>query len=86
MAKPFFVGHSAAKRGAKNDRKATPKAKRKAGVGRYRHHRPHECTVIGVACHSETEGEYGDHGLWTRPNAMFMETVDMAGRMVSRFE
>jgi hypothetical protein len=55
-------------------------------LGRYRHHRPHECTVIGVACHSETEGEYGDHGLWTRPNAMFMETVDMAGRMVSRFE
>jgi len=46
-----------------------------------------------VARHSETEEElvvyrqeYGDHGLWVRPKAMFMETVDVAGRTVPRFE
>ena len=61
--------------------------------GRYRHYKGNEYTVIGVARHSETEEElvvyrqeYGEHGLWVRPKAMFLETVEMDGRIVPRFE
>ena len=61
--------------------------------GRYRHYKGKDYTVIGVARHSETEEElvvyrqeYGDHGLWVRPKAMFMETVEIDGQTVPRFE
>jgi len=61
--------------------------------GRYRHYKGNEYTVLGVARHSESletlvvyRQEYGDHGLWVRPAAMFVETVDVAGRTVPRFE
>lgn len=61
--------------------------------GRYRHYKGKEYTVIGVARHSETEEElvvyrkeYDDHGLWVRPKAMFVETVEVEGRRVPRFE
>jgi hypothetical protein len=61
--------------------------------GRYRHYKGNEYTVLGVARHSETleelvvyRQEYGDHGLWVRPAAMFAETVIVDGRAVPRFE
>lgn len=61
--------------------------------GRYRHYKGNEYTVLGVARHSESletlvvyRQEYGDRGLWVRPAAMFVETVDVAGRPVPRFE
>ena len=61
--------------------------------GRYRHYKGNDYAVIGVARHSETEEElvvyrqeYGEHGLWVRPKAMFMEMVDVDGQMVPRFE
>jgi hypothetical protein len=61
-------------------------------AGRYRHYKGKEYTVIGVARHSETEEElvvyrqeYGDHGLWVRPKAMFMESVEVDGHTVPRF-
>ena len=61
--------------------------------GRYRHYKGNEYTVLGVARHSESletlvvyRQEYGDRGLWVRPAAMFVETVDVAGRSVPRFE
>ncbi|RLS76622.1 MAG: DUF1653 domain-containing protein [Planctomycetota bacterium] len=61
--------------------------------GRYRHYKGNEYTVLGVARHSETleelvvyRQEYGDRGLWVRPLAMFIETVDVEGRRVPRFE
>jgi hypothetical protein len=61
--------------------------------GRYRHYKGNEYTVIGIARHSETEEElvvyrqeYGNHGLWVRPKAMFVETVKMDGQIVPRFE
>ena len=61
--------------------------------GRYRHYKGKDYTVIGVARHSETEEElvvyrqeYGDHGLWVRPKAMFMETVEVDDQTVPRFE
>jgi hypothetical protein len=60
--------------------------------GRYRHYKGHEYTVLGQARHSETleelviyRQEYGDHGLWVRPAAMFLETVEVEGRRVPRF-
>ncbi|TWU12138.1 hypothetical protein CA54_09560 [Symmachiella macrocystis] len=61
-------------------------------TGRYRHYKGNDYIVIGVAKHSETEEElvvyrqdYGEHGLWVRPKAMFLETVEVAGEQVSRF-
>ena len=49
-------------------------------------------TVIDVVRHSESEewmvlyrAEYGDYGLWVRPLAMFMETVEKDGQPVRRF-
>lgn len=60
--------------------------------GRYRHYKGKEYTVLGVARHSETldelvvyRQEYGDHGLWARPAAMFGETVIVDGKAVPRF-
>ena len=61
-------------------------------IGRYRHYKGKDYTVIGVARHSETEEElvvyrkeYDDHGLWVRPLAMFLENVEVNGQMVPRF-
>jgi hypothetical protein len=60
--------------------------------GRYRHYKGKEYTVLGVARHSETHEElvvyrqeYGDHGLWVRPLAMFVEAVESGGETVPRF-
>lgn len=60
--------------------------------GRYRHYKGKEYTVLGVARHSETEAslvvyrqEYGERALWVRPLAMFVETVEVGGRIVPRF-
>lgn len=61
--------------------------------GRYRHYKGKEYMVLGVARHSESletlvvyRQEYGDRGLWVRPAAMFIETVEVAGRTLPRFE
>ncbi len=61
--------------------------------GRYRHYKGREYTVLGVARHSETEEplvvyrqEYGDRSLWVRPVAMFLETVEVHGQAVPRFQ
>ena len=62
-------------------------------TGRYRHYKGKEYTVLGVARHSETQEElvvyrqeYGDHGLWVRPKQMFLETVEVDGQAVPRFQ
>jgi len=61
--------------------------------GRYRHYKGNLYTVLGPARHSESleelvvyRAEYGDHGLWVRPAAMFTETVSVDGKTVLRFE
>jgi len=61
--------------------------------GRYRHYKGQDYRVIGLAHHSETEEEfvvyrqeYGDRGLWVRPRAMFVETVEVNGQTVARFQ
>lgn len=60
--------------------------------GRYRHYKGGEYTVLGVARHSETEElvvvyrlDYGEGGLWVRPLAMFIETVETEQGPVRRF-
>jgi cupin 2 domain-containing protein len=62
-------------------------------LGRYRHYKGNEYTVLGTARHSETleemvvyRQEYGEHGLWVRPRPMFLETVQVDGREVPRFQ
>ena len=62
--------------------------------GRYRHFKHgNEYTVIDTVRHSETQellvlyrAEYGDYGLWVRPLAMFLETVERDGVSLPRFE
>jgi hypothetical protein len=48
--------------------------------------------VLGTAHHSETmeplvvyQALYGDYGLWVRPEAMFIETVELEGEPIPRF-
>lgn len=60
--------------------------------GRWRHFKGNEYQVIGVAQHSETleplvvyRALYGDGGLWVRPAAMWLETVEGDGQIVPRF-
>ena len=61
--------------------------------GKYRHYKGNLYTVLGIARHSETleemvvyRAEYGEHGLWIRPAAMFEETVIINGQSVPRFQ
>ncbi len=62
-------------------------------LGIYQHYKGQRYEVLGCARHTETNEEfvvyralYGDHGLWVRPKAMFLETVVADGRTVARFE
>lgn len=61
--------------------------------GRYRHYKGNHYVVLGVASHSENleklvvyRADYGDRGLWVRPLAMFLETVEISGEPKARFE
>lgn len=60
--------------------------------GQYRHYKGNDYRVVGVARHTETEEPvvvyqalYSERGLWVRPAAMFLETVECEGRRVPRF-
>lgn len=61
-------------------------------LGRYRHYKGRDYSVVGFARHSETEEVmvlyvplYGEGGYWVRPLAMFTELVIHEGRQVPRF-
>jgi hypothetical protein len=61
-------------------------------TGRYRHFKGGEYEVIGIATHSESHEKlvvyrplYNDTGLWVRPLAMFLESVEHEGKTVPRF-
>ena len=61
-------------------------------LGLYRHYKGGLYEVQGVVRHSETlqpmvlyRALYGQRGLWVRPFDMFLETVQVEGRTVSRF-
>ncbi len=58
--------------------------------GTYRHYKGGLYEVIGSARHSETEEELAvyrsaDGGLWVRPLAMFVESVEIEGVEMRRF-
>ena len=60
--------------------------------GLYRHYKGNDYRVVGLARHSETleelviyEALYGERGMWVRPRAMFVETVEVGGACVPRF-
>lgn len=62
-------------------------------TGKYRHYKGNQYSVLGLARHSETEEElvvyrqeYGDRSLWVRPKQMFLETIQVDGRTVPRFQ
>ncbi len=64
----------------------------KTPPGRYRHYKGGLYEVLGTARHSETlepmtvyRALYGEHGLWVRPAAMFVETIEVAGIARPRF-
>ena len=61
-------------------------------LGPYRHYKGLLYEVLGVVRHSETleplvlyRAEYGEHGLWVRPFAMFTEEVVIEGVKQQRF-
>jgi hypothetical protein len=64
-------------------------------LGFYKHYKGHLYKVIGVAKHSETledmvvyETQYDNElgKLWVRPLAMFLENVEVDGKIMRRFE
>jgi hypothetical protein len=62
-------------------------------LGRYRHYKGNNYSVVGFARHSETEEVmvlyvplYGDGGYWVRPVTMFTESVLVNGQAVPRFQ
>jgi cyclomaltodextrinase len=62
-------------------------------LGKYRHYKGNEYEVIGISRHTETMEElvvykslYGEGDLWVRPLAMFIETTEVGGKTINRFE
>lgn len=60
---------------------------------KYRHFKGNEYLALYLAKHSETledlvvyQALYGEQGIWVRPLAMFLEQVEVDGRIVNRFE
>ena len=60
--------------------------------GLYRHYKGNLYRVVDTVRHSETlepmtlyRALYGEHGLWVRPAAMFLEEIELAGVRQPRF-
>jgi hypothetical protein len=59
---------------------------------KYRHYKGKEYLVLYMAKHSETledmvvyQALYGERGIWVRPLGMFLEKVEVGGKLVDRF-
>jgi hypothetical protein len=64
----------------------------KEGI-RYRHFKGKEYLVLYLAKNSETLEDmvvyralYGERGVWVRPLSMFLESVELNGKRIYRFE
>ncbi|MDO6681961.1 DUF1653 domain-containing protein [Oceanobacter sp. 5_MG-2023] len=73
--------------------KPIPPAPEPLRPGRYRHYKGQDYEVFGLVRHSETNEWlvhyrtlYGDFSHWVRPYEMFMETVEVAGEILARFD
>ena len=61
-------------------------------LGKYKHYKGMMCEVLEIAKHSETleemvlYKELDSGSLWVRPLKMFIETVEVNGKQVPRFE
>lgn len=62
-------------------------------TGIYKHYKGNLYEVLDTGRHSETEEWmviyrtlYGDGGTWIRPYDMFMESIELNGEVVKRFE
>ena len=66
-------------------------------LGKYKHYKGKQYQVIGIAKHSETleelviykalyDSDAGSNVLWARPKSMFLETVNVDGKQIPRFE
>ena len=60
--------------------------------GLYRHYKGNLYQVVDTVRHSETlepmtlyRALYGEHGLWVRPAAMFLEVIEFQGARQPRF-
>ena len=61
--------------------------------GKYRHFKGGKYEVLGIAKHSETlerlvvyRALYGEKEIWVRPLEMFLEKVEVDGKLIPRFE
>lgn len=59
----------------------------------YKHFKGNEYLVLHKAKHSETledlvvyQALYGERGIWVRPLKMFLEQVEVEGKLVNRFQ
>lgn len=64
----------------------------------YRHYKGDEYELVGVAHHSETleemivyrgfydSPEFGPNPIWARPRAIFVDSVELEGKRVPRFQ
>ena len=62
-------------------------------MGTYRHYKGKLYNVIEVAIHTETledmvvyQALYGEYRIWVRPLQMFLEDVEVDGKLQKRFE
>ena len=60
--------------------------------GKYEHYKGKPYRVLAIARHSETLEEmvvyqqlYGEEGVWVRLLGMFLETVEVDGKVIPRF-
>lgn len=77
-----------------NTLKSSDAARRILKTGKkYRHFKGNEYLVLYQAKHSETledlvvyKALYGEGGIWVRPLSMFLEQVEVNGKIVDRFQ